>query len=57
MYIKNGINLEKEIEREIPQHHDQRPEVNGTLVAGNHDWPAMRPLTVKREATYGLVIT
>lgn len=35
----------------------QRSEVNGTVVAGNHEFPAMRFLTVKREATPGLVIT
>lgn len=37
--------------------HDHRPGVNGTPVAGNQELPARRPLTVKRKATFGLVIT
>ncbi|XVE63904.1 hypothetical protein DITRI_Ditri07aG0058500 [Diplodiscus trichospermus] len=34
----------------------RRPGVNGTPVAGSHDPPAIRLLTVKSEATVGLVI-
>jgi len=35
---------------------DQRPEVNGTPVAGNHVRPARRLATVNRDASVGLVM-
>lgn len=42
---------------EICLRHDHSPDVKGTPVAGNHDLPAMKLLTVKGAATVGLVIT
>lgn len=36
---------------------NQRPEVKGTLVAGNHEFPAIKFPTVNFEASEALVMT
>lgn len=43
--------------QEMTNNKIQRPEVKGTLVAGNHEFPAIKFPTVNFEASEALVMT